>query len=111
MKSSSDYTAAIRRLTPTRVTFSGARKLAAAVTVPLAIAASVPSTGMEAEQKAGMMERNSLSASSSAKGESRIVRIDRMCDRIVINIQNTDGKGQETIRREIIKVLGEIYEV
>ena len=111
LKSSSDYTAAIRRLTPTRVTFSGARKLAAAVTVPLAMAASVPSTGMEAEQKVGMMERNSLSASSSAKGESRIVRIDRMCDRIVINIQNTDGKGQETIRREIIKVLGEIYEV
>lgn len=109
LKSSSDYTAAVRKLSPTQVNFASARKIAAAVAVPLAMASATPSTATEMEPQTNKMEQSDSFAASSGKSEGRIVRIDRMCDQIVINIQNTDGKGTDTIRQEVIKVFNEIY--
>lgn len=111
LKSSSDYTAAVRKLSPTQVNFASARKLAAAVAVPLAMASATPSMATEMEPQTNKMEQSDSFVSSSVKSEGRVVRIDRMCDQIVINIQNTDGKGQEEIRKQVIKVFNEIYEV
>lgn len=111
LNSSSDYTAAVRKLSPTQVNFSSARKLAAAVAVPLAMASATPSMATEMDPQTNKMEQSDSFAASSGKSDGRIVRIDRMCDQIVINIQNTDGKGTDTIRQEVIKVFNEIYEV
>lgn len=111
LNSSSDYTAAVRKLSPTQVNFASARKLAAAVAMPLAMASATPSTATEMEPQTNKMEQSDSFAASSGKSEGRIVRIDRMCDQIVINIQNTDGKGTDTIRQEVIKVFNEVFEV
>ena len=111
LNSSSDYTAAVRKLSPTKVNFASTRRLAAAVAVPLAMASATPSMATEMEPQTNKMEQSDSFASSSVKSEGRVVRIDRMCDQIVINIQNTDGKGQDTIRQAVIKVFNEIYEV
>ena len=49
-----------------------------------------------------------------APGQSsggKTIQIDRMCEQIVIHVQNTDGKGADTIRQEVIKVFNEIYEI
>lgn len=46
----------------------------------------------------------------TVRESGRSVQMDHFCDQIVIHIQNTDGKGQETIRQEVIKVLNEVLE-
>ena len=111
LQSSSGYTAAIRKLSPTQVNFSSARKLAAAVAVPLAMASVAPSAATDMSRETTGMEQGVSSVSPDRKNEGRTICIDRMCDQIVINIQNTDGKGMDAIRREVIKVFEEIYEV
>ena len=52
---------------------------------------------------------NSSVQESSGNG-SRNVTIDRVCDQIVINVENTDGQGAEEIRSHILEVLNEIVE-
>ena len=112
LKSSADYTAITKKLAPTQVNFSGVRKMAAAVALPLAMASATPSMTEQAamDSKSTTMEQNDTFA-SSGKSDSKTIHIDRMCDQIVIHIQNTDGKGTDTIRQEVIKVFNEIYEV
>lgn len=44
-------------------------------------------------------------------GGGKTIQIDRMCEQIVIHVENTDGKGADTIRQEVIKVFNEIYEI
>ena len=64
-----------------------------------------------------------ISSTDSSKGDtlsdsvlqgsyssSRNVTVDRVCDQIVINVQNTDGLGTEEIRSRILDVLNEIVE-
>lgn len=41
----------------------------------------------------------------------RSVRMEKFCDQIVIHVANTDKKGTDEIREEVIKVFNEIYEV
>ena len=43
-------------------------------------------------------------------GNQRNVTIDRVCDQIVINVENTDGQGADEIRNRILEVLNEIVE-
>ena len=43
-------------------------------------------------------------------GSQRNVTIDRVCDQIVINVENTDGQGADEIRSRILEVLNEIVE-
>ena len=112
LKSSADYTAITKKLAPTQVNFASVRKMAAAVALPLAMASATPSmteqAGMDSKPT-GMEQTDSFA--SSGKSDSKTIHIDRMCDQIVIHIQNTDGNGVETIRQEVIKVFNEIYEV
>ena len=51
---------------------------------------------------------SSVQQGSSSGG--RNVTIDRVCDQIVINVENTDGQGAEEIRSRILEVLNEIVE-
>ena len=52
----------------------------------------------------------SNSVLQSSNSSSRNVTVDRVCDQIVINVQNTDGQGTEEIRSRILEVLNEIVE-
>ena len=89
------------------------RKIAAMITVPLAM--NTPASSGSVSDAYVMQDTRSATeqAESGYRGERqpRTIRIDRVCDQITIHVQNTDGKGIDTIRQEIINVFNEIYEV
>lgn len=89
------------------------RKIAAMITVPLAM--NTPVSSGSVSDAYVMQDTRSMTekAESGYRGERqlRTIRIDRVCDQITIHVQNTDGKGIDTIRQEIINVFNEIYEV
>lgn len=96
----------------------GIPQMAAAMTIPLAMggggnalspdqyAMTDFNGGAPMEQTAGMGMMPQAQG-----GGGKTIQIDRVCDQIVIHVQNTDGKGTDTIRQEIIKVFNEIYEI
>lgn len=89
------------------------RKIAAATliaTAPLPVAAAptiVPKPSdayvMPAPRPASTRTQAEVVTSSG-----RTIRVEKVCDTIVINVANTDQKGADTIRAEIIKVLEEL---
>lgn len=104
--------------TPQGGKLPGIPQMAAAMTIPLAMGAGGNALspdqyamtdfngGAPMEQTAGMGMMP-----QAQDGGGRTIQIDRVCDQIVIHVQNTDGKGTDTIRQEIIKVFNEIYEI
>lgn len=89
------------------------RKIAAMITVPLAMNASAFSGSVSDAYVMQDTRSATEQAELGYRGERqpRTIRIDRVCDQITIHVQNTDGKGIDTIRQEIINVFNEIYEV
>lgn len=88
------------------------RRIAAASVIPVAlslpaaaadnIAAPVPVTSGNPSE---MFEQG------NDGNAGRSVRMEKFCDQIVIHVANTDKKGTDEIREEVIKVFNEIYEV
>lgn len=89
------------------------RKIAAMMTVPLAMNTPAPAGSVSDAYAVQDTKAVAEQAGFGYRGERepRTIRIDRVCDQITIHVQNTDGKGIDTIRQEIINVLNEIYEV
>lgn len=96
----------------------GIPQMAAALTVPLAMGGG--GNGLSADQYAmtdfngGAPTEQTVGMGLMSQGQGgggKTIQIDRVCDQIVIHVQNTDGKGTDTIRQEIIKVFNEIYEI
>ena len=57
-------------------------------------------------------ERTSVfSEKETVRDTGKTIQIDRVCDQIVIHVENTDKKGESEIRNAVIKVFNEIYEV
>ena len=57
-------------------------------------------------------ERTSIfSEKETVRDTGKTIQIDRVCDQIVIHVENTDRKGESEIRNAVIKVFNEIYEV
>ena len=57
-------------------------------------------------------ERTSVfSEKETVRDAGKTIQIDRVCDQIVIHVENTDKKGESEIRNAVIKVFNEIYEV
>ena len=57
-------------------------------------------------------ERTSIfSEKETVRDTGKTIQIDRVCDQIVIHVENTDKKGESEIRNAVIKVFNEIYEV
>jgi len=52
----------------------------------------------------------SSSMQQSVSTSGRSITVDRVCEQIVINVQNTDGQGVDEIRSRILEVLNEIVE-
>lgn len=74
------------------------RKIAAVATIPVALSVAAPASGMNAPTGQGLAQ------------PGKTVQVDRVCEQIVINVQNTDNKGLNTIREEVIQVLKEVFE-
>lgn len=97
------------------------RKIAAAVAVPVMLA-TVPAGkttdipipelsdayNVEHSRKSDIQFTADNSRTYNGSGHS--FQVGKVCDEIVIHVANTDGKGIETIRREIINVLEELGE-
>lgn len=104
--------------TPQGGRLPGIPQMAAAMTIPLAMGAGgnalSPDQYAMTDFNGGAPMEQTAAMGMMPQGQSdggRTIRIDRVCDQIVIHVQNTDGKGTDTIRQEIIKVFNEIYEI
>lgn len=97
------------------------RKIAAAVAVPVVLAsapeveaASIPSPNIsDAYNVENIRETNNqFTAGGSRTGgnSGRSIQIGKVCDEVVIHVANTDRKGSETIRAEILQILEELSE-
>lgn len=74
------------------------RKIAAVATIPVALSVAASASDMNAPTAQGLAQ------------PGKTVQVDRVCEQIVINVQNTDNKGLNTIREEVIQVLKEVFE-
>ena len=97
------------------------RKIAAVVSVPLVLASSpdirnadipVPNIS-DAYNVENIRETNNTFTADNSRNynnNGRTYQIGKVCDEVVIHVANTDQKGGETIRAEILGILEELSE-
>ncbi|KAA6348040.1 hypothetical protein EZS27_004492 [termite gut metagenome] len=87
------------------------RKIAASVMLPLAVSFPTPSDAYRMPESEKVIKESSFVSESNTKiDKGKTVYVDKVCESIVIHVENTDGKGIDTIREEITNVLNEILE-
>lgn len=122
LSESSAYSAITQKLKPREVSLlpESMRKVAATVAVPLAMAASpavadeipVPNIS-DAYNVENIRETNNTFTADNSRNynnNGRTYQIGKVCDEVVIHVVNTDQKGGETIRAEILGILEELSE-
>lgn len=122
LSESSAYSAITQKLKPREVSLlpESMRKVAATVAVPLAMAASpavadeipVPKIS-DAYNVENIRETNNTFTADNSRNynnNGRTYQIGKVCDEVVIHVANTDQKGGETIRAEILGILEELSE-
>lgn len=119
---SSAYSAITQKLKPRGVSLlpESMRKVAATVAVPLAMAASpaaaaeIPTPNIsDAYNVENIRETNNTFTADNSRtynNTGRTYQIGKVCDEVVIHVANTDRKGSETIRAEILGILEELSE-
>lgn len=122
LSESSAYSAITQKLKPREVSLlpESMRKVAATVAVPLAIAASPAAAGeiptpniSDAYNVENIRETNNTFTTDNSRNynsNGRTYQIGKVCDEVVIHVANTDQKGGDTIRREIMNILEELGE-
>lgn len=122
LSESSAYSAITQKLKPREVSLlpESMRKVAATVAVPLAMAASpavadeIPAPNIsDAYNVENIRETNNTFTADNSRNynnNSRTYQIGKVCDEVVIHVANTDQKGGETIRAEILGILEELSE-
>lgn len=122
LSESSAYSAITQKLKPREVSLlpESMRKVAATVAVPLAMAASPATAGeiptpniSDAYNVENIRETNNTFTADNSRtynNTGRTYQIGKVCDEVVIHVANTDQKGSETIRREIMNILEELGE-
>lgn len=88
------------------------RKIAAIVTLPVALSAAQPETGFDltGQPAAYSIGTGESYLGNTQGGDGKTVYVDRICEQIVIHVANTDHRGTEEIRSAIYEVLNEIAE-
>lgn len=122
LSESSAYSAITQKLKPREVSLlpKSMRKVAATVAVPLAMAASpavadeipVPNIS-DAYNVENIRETNNTFTADNSRNynnNGRTYQIGKVCDEVVIHVANTNQKGGETIRAEILGILEELSE-
>lgn len=122
LSESSAYSAITQKLKPREVSLlpESMRKVAATVAVPLAMAASpavadeIPAPNIsDAYNVENIRETNNTFTADNSRNynnNGRTYQIGKVCDEVVIHVANTDQKGGETIRAEILEILEELSE-
>ena len=122
LSESSAYSAITQKLKPREVSLlpESMRKVAATVAVPLAMAASPATAGEipppnipDAYNVENIRETNNTFTAVGSRtynNNGRTYQIGKVCDEVVIHVANTDRKGSETIRAEILGILEELSE-
>ena len=122
LSESSAYSAMTQKLKPREVSLlpESMRKVAATVAVPLAMAASPAAAGeiptpniSDAYNVENIRETNNTFTTDNSRNynsNGRTYQIGKVCDEVVIHVANTDQKGGDTIRREIMNILEELGE-
>lgn len=122
LSESSAYSAITQKLKPREVSLLpvSMRKVAATVAVPLAMAASpavadeIPAPNIsDAYNVENIRETNNTFTADNSRNynnNGRTYQIGKVCDEVVIHVANTDQKGGETIRAEILGILEELSE-
>ena len=122
LSESSAYSAITQKLKPREVSLlpESKRKVAATVAVPLAMAASPATAGeiptpniSDAYNVENIRETNNTFTAVGSRtynNNGRTYQIGKVCDEVVIHVANTDRKGSETIRAEILGILEELSE-
>ena len=122
LSESSAYSAITQKLKPREVSLlpESMRKVAATVAVPLAMAASPVAAGeiptpniSDAYNVENIRETNNTFTAVGSRNynnNGRTYQIGKVCDEVVIHVANTDRKGSETIRAEILGILEELSE-
>lgn len=124
-KGTTTYTAIASRLAPVKLsTLAAAASLAVplatstpAVTPPPAAASTRDAVALATPPPSpGGMGVPPVAAPSEdvrpgERGKARAtVRVDRLCNSVVINIEKADGRGYEQIRSEVLKIIKEAFE-
>lgn len=78
------------------------------VNIPVPADIPAPSDAYAMPSEKISEKSNYVSETTTIQDSGKNISIDKICDQIVIHIQNTDNKGIETIREEIMKVLNEL---
>lgn len=122
LSESSAYSAITQKLKPREMSLlpESMRKVAATVAVPLAMAASpavadeIPAPNIsDAYNIENIRETNNTFTADNSRNynnNGRTYQIGKVCDEVVIHVANTDQKGCETIRAEILGILEELSE-
>ena len=122
LSESSAYSAITQKLKPREVSLlpESMRKVAATVAVQLAMAASPAAAGeiptpniSDAYNVENIRETNNTFTTDNSRNynsNGRTYQIGKVCDEVVIHVANTDQKGGDTIRREIMNILEELGE-
>lgn len=110
VKGSAPYNAIVSKLSAAKV--PGLATATASVVMPLAMASVTPGAQSSPESLLGGSTTINTTATAidhqSHNNESKMVRPDKFCDQVVINIASADGKGHDTIRGEIVNLLDQI---
>lgn len=89
------------------------RRIAAVAAIPIALSAS-PSGGNGVTDAGALAnvgrETAAAGFSRPATGQGRTIQVGKICEQMVFHVQNTDNKGLETIRNEVINVLNQVCE-
>lgn len=122
LSESSAYSAITQKLKPREVSLlpESMRKVAATVAVPLAMAASPAAAGeiptpniSDAYNVENIRETNNTFTTDTSRtynNSGRTYQIGKVCDEVVIHVANTDQKGRDEIRAEVIRVFEELGE-
>lgn len=90
-------------LKTTNVKGSAAYNMAVAKLSPVSFATDMPNT-----KNATIMPSAIDSVDYNNKDKNKTLNLDKFCDKIVINIEKLDDKGEEDIREQIMNVLMEV---
>lgn len=103
LKGSTTYNAIVSKLAPAKMPSMAA---AAAMALPLALA--WPTAGLQSSPEAIFGNTATTMDNQSYGNESKMIKPEKFCDQVVINIASADGKGHDTIGGEIVNLLDQI---
>lgn len=105
-KNSGNSTTSASYLAATNKIPKMASRVAASIALPAMLATSSPALAQPKDDYMTSSSQTTQMMDENRRG--RTYQVEKVCDQVVIYIQNTDDKGAETIKEEILKILNEL---